>query len=121
LVVTLDPYVYDLSATVRTGHTLREVEDALLAELDKVTSESITEQELNKAIKQSKAQLAYATEQATNQAFWLGWTETVASYTWFETYIDRLTAVTIDDVQRVAHSYLKPSNRTVGWYVPQGL
>ena len=44
--------------------------------------------------------------------------ETIASHTWFETYIDRLMAVTIDDVQRVAQTYLKPSNRTVGWYVP---
>ncbi len=121
LVVTRDPYVYELSATVRTGHTLREVEDALLAQLEKVASESIAEPELEKAIKQSKAQFAYATEQAANQALWLGWTETIASYTWFETYIDRLTAVTIDDVQRVAQEYLKPTNRTVGWYVPQGI
>jgi zinc protease len=119
MVVTRDPYLYDLSATVRTGHTLREVEDALLAELDQLALESITEDEFHKALKQSKAQFAYATEQAVNQAFWLGWTETVASYTWFETYIDRLAAVTIDDVQRVAQQYLKPANRTVGWYVPQ--
>jgi zinc protease len=120
LVVTRDPYVYDLSATVRTGHTLREVEDALLGELDNLARESITEDEFTKAIKQSTAQFAYATERAMNQAFWLGWTETIGSYTWFETYIERLTAVTIDDVQRVAQAYLKPANRTVGWYVPQG-
>ena len=120
LVVTRDPYVYDLSATVRTGHTLREVEDALLAELEQLAQESITEAEFDKAIKQSTAQFAYASERAMNQAFWLGWTETIGSYTWFETYLDRLTAVTIDDVQRVARAYLRPANRTVGWYVPQG-
>jgi zinc protease len=120
LVVTRDPYVYDLSATVRTGHTLHEVEDALLAELEILASSSITEAEFSKAIKQSTAQFAYATERAMNQAFWLGWTETIGSYMWFETYLERLSAVTIDDVQRVAQTYLKPANRTVGWYVPQG-
>ena len=118
LPATRDPYVYDLSATVRSGHTLQEVEDALLIELDKIAVESITKDELNKAIKQSKAQFAYAAERVTNQASWLGWLETIASYTWFETYVDRLMAVTIEDVQRVAQTYLKPSNRTVGWYVP---
>jgi zinc protease len=119
LTATRDPYVYDLTATVRTGHTPREVEDALLGELAKLSSESITQEELDKALKQSKAQFAYATEQVTNQAFWLGWAETVASYTWFETYIEQLMAVTLADVQRVAAQYLTAANRTVGWYVPQ--
>ena len=119
LITTRDPYVYELSATVRTGRTLQEVEDALSAELEKLATEPITEAELLKAIKQSKAQFAYAAERVTNQASWLGWTEVLGSYTWFETYIDRLAAVTVADVHRVAQTYLKPSNRTVGWYVPQ--
>ncbi len=119
LTVTRDPYVYSISATVRSGHTPREVEDVLLRELERLAADSITVEELNKAIKQSKAQYAYAAEYVTNRAFWLGWTETVASYTWFESYLDRLSAVTIQDVQRVAQTYLRASNRTVGWYVPQ--
>ena len=53
-----------------------EVEDALLAELDRLATDSITEAELDKAIKQSKAQFAYAADESTNQAYWLGWTET---------------------------------------------
>jgi zinc protease len=118
--VTRDPYLYDLSATVRTGHTLQEVEEALVSELGQLAREPISEAEFDKVIKQSRAQFAYAAEQVVNQAYWLGWTETVCDHTWFETYLDRLTAVTIDDVQRVAEVYLKPSNRTVGWYVPQG-
>ena len=118
LVMTRDPYLYDLSVTVRSGHTLAEVEEALFTELDRLMAESISESELRKAIKQCKAQLAYAAEQATNQAWWLGWAETVHSYTWFETFIDRLTTVTTDDVGRMARRYLAPANRTVGWYVP---
>jgi zinc protease len=118
LVTTRDPYVYDLSATVRTGCTLRQVEDALLGEMERIAEEPITEAEFSKAIKQSKAQFAYAAERVTNQAYWLGWMETISSHTWFEAYLERLMAVTIDDVQRVAQAYLKPSNRTVGWYVP---
>jgi zinc protease len=113
-----DPYLYDLSATVRTGRTLQDVEDALTHELSTLADASITEDELAKAIKQSKAQFAYAAEESTNQAYWLGWTELLDSYTWFERYVERLSAVTVEDVQRVAQHYLKPANRTVGWYVP---
>ncbi|MBL7202008.1 MAG: insulinase family protein [Anaerolineae bacterium] len=116
--VTRDPYVYELGATVRAGHTLGEVEDALSEVLDGIAGDSITEAELIKAIKQSKAQFAYAAERATNQAYWLGLAEMIAGYTWFETFIDRLSAVTIEDVGRVARTYLRASNRTVGWYVP---
>jgi zinc protease len=113
-----DPHLYDLSATVRTGHSLQEVEEALLHELSLIADSSITEDELNKAIKQSKAQFAYAAEESTNQAYWLGWSELLDSYTWFERYVERLSAVTVEDVQRVALRYLTPANRTVGWYVP---
>jgi zinc protease len=119
LFATRDPYVYDLSATVRSGQTIETVEKAILDELTKMASGSIKQTEIEKAIKQSKAQFAYATERVTNQAYWLGWMETIASYDWFETYIERLGAVTVDDVQRVTQAYLRPANRTVGWYVPQ--
>ena len=119
LAPTREPYTYDLHATVRTQHTLQEVEDALLAQLDDMAQGSITEAELGKALKQSKAQFAYATERMTNQAYWLGWTEAIDSCQWFESYIQRLMEVTADDVHRVAQAYLRPANRTVGWYVPQ--
>ena len=118
LSMTRDPYLYDLSVTVRSGHAPAEVEEALFAELDTLMAVSISETELHKAVKQCKAQLAYATEQAANQAWWLGWAEAVDSYTWFETLIDRLASVTTDDVGRMARRYLVPANRTVGWYVP---
>jgi zinc protease len=113
-----DPYLYQLSATVRSGRTIRELEDALERELSAIAQSSITEDELNKAVKQSKAHFAYASEQTTNQAYWLGWTELLDSYTWFENYVERLSAVTVEDVQRVAQRYLQPANRTVGWYTP---
>jgi zinc protease len=119
LATTVDPYLYGISATVRTGHTPAEVEAALDAELARAVAEPVTEQEVAKAIKQAKAQFAYGSESVTNQGYWYGFSEVFADYTWFESYLDRLAAVTVDDVQRVAKTYLTKSNRTVGWYVPK--
>jgi zinc protease len=118
LVLTVDPYVYDLSAVVRAGRTPAEVEEALQAELARVIDESVTEEELAKAIKQAKAQFAYSSETVTGQALWMGFSEIFADYGWFENYIDNLSAVTVEDVQRAAQTYLSRSNRTIGWYLP---
>jgi zinc protease len=120
---TVDPYLFSLSATVRAGRTLAEVEAALLAELDRATNEPLGEAELQKAIKQTRAQFAYSSESVTDQGYWLGFSEVVAGpvgMQWFESFIDELAKVTVDDVQRVARTYLLPSHRNVGWYVPQG-
>ena len=118
LLPTVDPFVYGLSAIVRAGHTPAEVEEALEAELARVVAEPITPEELGKAIKQAKAQFAYSSESVTAQALWMGFSEVFADYTWFENYIANLSAVTVEDVQRVAQKYLKQSNRTVGQYIP---
>lgn len=118
LAPTVDPFVYSLSAVVRAGHTPAEVEEALEAALVRLATEPVTQVELGKAIKQAKAQFAYSSESVTGQALWMGFSEMFASYTWFENYIANLSAVTVEDVQRVVQTYLRRSNRTVGWYVP---
>ncbi|MGE5602857.1 MAG: M16 family metallopeptidase, partial [Nitrososphaerales archaeon] len=117
---TIDPYLFSFSATVREGRTLAEVEAAVLAEVQKVVDGQIDKAELQKAIKQTKAQFAYSSESVTDQGYWLGFSEVVSDIGWFEQFLDRVNAVTLDDVHRVARTYLKPSQRTVGWYVPLG-
>jgi zinc protease len=121
LVATIDPYVYTVSATVRDGRTPQEVEDALLAELSRAAAGEISEAEFEKARKQAKALFAYDSESVSSQGFWLGFAETlVGDYEWFDTFLDKLMAVTLDDVRRVAGDVFQPHRRTVGWYVPTG-
>lgn len=115
---TIDPYLYTFSATVRPGRTLEEVEAALDVEIDRMRAEPISAAELAKAKKQARALFAYSTESVTGQAFWLAFAENFATYEWFEHYVERLEAVTIEDVQDVAQRYLRPQSRTVGWFVP---
>lgn len=116
----LDPFLYSISATVRAGRSLEEVEVALDREMDRVVREPISTEELHTAIKQAKAQFAYSSESVTNQGFWLGFSSIIVSTDWFETFLDRLVAITVEDVHRVANTYLVRRNRTVGHYVPQG-
>ena len=90
-----------------------------LAELlDIPAVESLTA-ELEKAIKQTKAQFAYSSESVTHQGYWLGFSQVVASLSWLDQWLEQLTAVTASDVQRVAQQYFVPHRQTVGWYIPE--
>ena len=119
LMATIDPYVYSIMATVRKGRALAEVETALDTEIDRLARDSVTEAELTKAMKQAKAMFAFSAESVTNLGFWYGFSEIISDYTFFENYIDRLSAVTLDDVARVAKKYFAKSNRTLGQYQPK--
>jgi len=118
LATTVDPFLYTIGITVRAGRDPATVEAALEAELARIIEQPVEQAEISKAIKQAKAMFAYGAESITNQGFWYGFSEIFADYTWFETYLDRLAAVTVDDVQRVAREYLARQRRTVGWYIP---
>jgi zinc protease len=118
LAPTVDPYLYSLFCTVRQGQTVEAVEAALTAEVERMRAEPVSEEELAKAIKQARALFAFGAESVTNQGYWLGHTELFDSYQWFDTYLERLAAVTVADVQRVAQQYLARTNRTVGVFVP---
>lgn len=117
---TIDPNLYSLFATVQPGQAIADAERAIWAQLEQVKTEGVTQAELDKAIKQTRAQFAFSTETVTNQAFWLGYSEIVADYAWFTGYVDQLKAVTAEDVRRVANVYLRPDNLTVGHYLGQG-
>lgn len=118
MAATIDPYLYSIVATVRQGKTPEQVLAALDGEVRRVMDDPVTEAELKRAVKQARAIFAYGSETVTNQAFWMGYAEIFASYDWFENYIEKLDAVTPDDVQHAARKYLARHNRTVGFYLP---
>jgi zinc protease len=120
LTATIDPYLYGLQATVRPGVATDDVLRGIDQEIRRVQQEPIQADELVTAVKQARALFAYGSESITNQAFWLGYSEMFADYAWFEGYLRRLARVTAEDVQRVAQSYLRPSQRVVGIYLPTG-
>lgn len=117
IVPTIDPFLFSFFATPQVGVPAADVEAALWREIERIQTEPISDAELEKAIKQTRAQVAFNTETCANQAFWLGFSQIVADTDWFTGYLDRLTQVTPADVQRVAQLYLKRANVTAGVYV----
>jgi zinc protease len=120
LPATIDPFLYMVTATVHPQRTAQEVISAIDDELKRAQDEPPSKEALTRAVKQARALFAYGSESITNQGFWLGFTEMFASYAWFESYLDKLAAVTPEDVQRIAQTYLRPRNRVLGTYLPTG-
>jgi zinc protease len=121
MIATIDPYLYSISATVRDGRTCQEVEAAIHAETDRMARGEISEADFEKARKQAKALFAYDSESVTSQGFWLGFAETlVGDHAWFDSFLDHLMAVKLDDVKRVCADFFQPNKRVIGWYVPTG-
>ncbi len=118
LAATIDPFLYSLRATIRPDQRPETSLQAVDEEISRLQDEAVSQEEVAKAIKQAKALFAYDSESISNQAFWLGYSEMFDNYAWFETYLDRISEVTPEDLLRVSHQYLVPSQRTVGMYVP---
>ncbi len=118
--LTRDPYLFGISATVRPGVEIGQVESAVFEEVDRLHDSGATEDELAKARKQVRAQLVYGSEGVTSIGYWLGSLEIVHSHTLFDDLLERVDAVTSDDVRRVAATYLGEDNRTVGHLIPTG-
>jgi zinc protease len=120
LQATIDPFLYDTTITMRSGQSPEQVFAAYRDELCRLQDKPAPAQEIARAIKQARALFAYGSENITNQAFWLGYAEMFDSYPWFTGYVEHLAAVTPQDVQRIACTYLVDSKRVTGVYIPDG-
>jgi zinc protease len=115
---SIDPDLFSFYATLAPGVTHEQIEDVVWQEIKKIQQHGVQPSELEKAIKQTKAQFAYSSESVTHQGFWLGFSQMVASLSWLDQWLEQLSAVTVEDVQRVATTYFTPNRQTVGWYIP---
>ena len=115
---TIDPYLHPLSIIVRPDRSVDEVVEAVESAISSIQDSPPPADELERAVKQARALFAYGSESISNQAFWLGFAEMFSTYDWFTQYLDKLSEVTPQDIQRVAQTYLRPQNRVLGVYLP---
>jgi zinc protease len=117
--MTKDPGYAYFAAELLKEKSLDEAKAALLGTLDSVTVKPPTKDEVERA----KAKILKDVEISFKDVERLGRTlsEYIATGDWrlLFLYRDALEKVTPADVQRVAAYYLKPSNRTVGEFLPE--
>ena len=113
-----DPGIMFFGAALLKTAPLGPARDALLATTENLASEPVRAEE----VERSKTALLNDFEkiQIDSLALVANLSEFSASGDWrlFYLYRDRLRKVTVQDVQRVAATYLKPANRVMGTFVP---
>lgn len=113
-----DPGLFYVYAGVMPGKTTDEVEKALYAEIEKLKTTQVTDEELRKAKNQIESSFIMGQDSIFYQAMLLGQFETVADWRLVEKYVGNIRAVTKEDVMRVAKEYFTEDNRTVGILIP---
>jgi len=118
LQATIDPYLYGITVVLHPQHSVEEVLEVIDREINIIQQEPPPGADLTRAVKQARALFAYGSESTTNQGFWMGFSEMYSTYAWFENYLNNLSSVTPQDVQKMAQKYFLPKNRIVGVYSP---
>jgi zinc protease len=116
-----DPNLFYAVAIVSPGHAPDEVATTLIAELDRLKAEPITDRELQR----SKNQFArdYIMGRESNQQKALQLSHAVVIHSDIRTAdgeFDIFQNITVADVQRVARTYFRPENRLVLTLLPSG-
>lgn len=113
-----EPGFIVLGAALAPGQSQDAARDALLATVEGIAREPITNEELERARTQwlKNWELSFTDAERVGVAL----SESIAQGDWrlFFLQRDRVRAVTLAAVQRVATAFLLPSNRTLGAYVP---
>jgi zinc protease len=117
---TKDPTLFHIRAEARGNHTAEEIEASIYEEVERIGSNGATIQELDRAKHLVQAHFILSRERAVDQAMLLGQVETLHGLSYIETYVERINAVTSEDVSFVCSKYLDPANRTVGYLIPDG-
>jgi zinc protease len=108
------------SATLKPGVKTEDVETVIYAEIDRLKKEPIADWELEKAKNTTRRNFINGLQSSLSRAVIVGqYTTYYGDPSLINSRLDKVAAVTKDDVQRVANKYLRDTNRTVVITVPK--
>jgi predicted Zn-dependent peptidase len=88
-------------------------------EIDKVRNGGITEKELEKAKNRLRVDLLWQLKTNEGLASQLSYFDLIAGdWRYLDKYMDKIGRFNVEDVKRVANTYLIPSNRTIAVLEP---
>lgn len=108
------PGAFYTSATIRQGMKPEEVEALIYAEIERLKKEPIADWELQKAKNSTRRTFINGLQSSILRAITIGqYTTYYGDPNLINTRLEKVAAVTKEDVQRVANKYLRDTNRTV--------
>ncbi len=114
--------LFELEGMPSEGKTITELEAALVAQIEKIKTDGVTQQELDRVKAAVIAADVYQRDSMFYQAMQIGQLETMG-YSWrlLKEYPEKLKAITSEQIQAVAKKYLVKDNMTIATLDPQPL
>ena len=113
-----NPYVFFLAATAAPGKDIKDVESALLLEIEKIQEIPPSEREVQKAKNQIESSFIMGQDSIFVQAMKYGTFEMLGGWKLIDAYVEGIRNVTPEDVMKAAKKYFHEENRTVGILIP---
>lgn len=115
-----DAGVFKIDAYCSVGHTSEELEREIWNEIENLRKELVMEKELQKAKNQTEAQLIYSYQTVLQKADQLAYYYVIRKSTGQINHeIEKIHAVTREDIQESVNRYLKPESSVVLYYLPK--
>ena len=116
------PNLFSLYGVPAKDTDIQVVKDALLAQLERLKTEPVTKDELARVKAQVIAGEVFGLDSVEQQANLLGSLETVGlGYKLMDEYVERVLAITPEQIQQVAKKYFVADQLTIGELVPQAI
>jgi zinc protease len=113
-----DASLFTLYARLAPGSTHEQVEKIILAELARLKDGGVTPEEVARAVNKETASTAYARDGSFAIASQINEDIAAGDWTAYLTQPEKIGAVTVADVNRVAKAYLLEDQSTTGWFIP---
>ena len=115
----IDPNLFWFWATPMPGQTAETLEKELIAHMDRLKSEPVTEEELARAKNQIEAAMVFQEDSIHRRASLLARFEVIGGFTLKDSFIARIRAVTAADLTRVASTWFAPDKKSIGILQPK--
>src|SRR5574342_204941 len=113
-----DPNLFWFSGTPLPGQTAEALEQAIRSEIERVKTEPVPEEELERAKNQIESGFVWRQDSVYSRAASLARFELAGSWRNSESFVPLIRQVTAADIQRAAREYFQTGGRTVGVLLP---
>ncbi len=113
-----DPSLFQIYAYLAPGAGHEAVEKIILAEVERLKKDGVTEAEVSAATGKLLADMAYARDGSFNIAARINEDIAAGDWTLYFSVEEGTRKVTAAEVKRVANLYLDTNKSTTGWFIP---
>lgn len=114
-----DGFLFFIVTTVKDKKNIQEVEKIIREEIERIHSELIDSNEIEKAKNQVEASFLFSQDSVFGHSLILGKFEILENWKMIDTYKNNIMEISATDIQEVAKKYLNSENLTVGVLIPK--